>query len=143
MFRYCPKRNIHGSSEHSGKGFGFRKSETSANGRFRPPSSHLGLSCRMSAPDSKRTPAIDFRPSGKRGGLAETWAMARAKRARKAETPKQPSLSLMSRAPYFYPTPLSFESLRFYHEFLGIRRVVVVPWQLSLAGSGTWSSGAW
>ena len=31
--------------------------------------------------------------------------MARAKRARKAETPKQPSLSLMLRAPYFYPTP--------------------------------------
>ena len=39
------------------------------------------------------------------GGLAETWAMARVKRARKAETLKQPSLSLMLRAPYFYPTP--------------------------------------
>ena len=43
--------------------------------------------------------------SSTRGGLAETWAMAWAKRARKAETPKQPSLSLMLRAPYFYPTP--------------------------------------
>ena len=31
--------------------------------------------------------------------------MARAKRARKAETPTQPSLSLMLRAPYFYPPP--------------------------------------
>ena len=30
--------------------------------------------------------------------------MARAKRARKAETPKQPSLGLMLRASYFYPT---------------------------------------
>ena len=47
--------------------------------------------------------------SSTRGGLAETWAMARAKRARKAETPKQPSLSLMLRAPYFYPTPLVTE----------------------------------
>ncbi len=50
----------------------------------------------------------EIRPSGMRGGLAETWAMAWAKRARKAETPKQPSLSLMLRAPYFYPTPLSY-----------------------------------
>jgi len=39
--------------------------------------------------------------------LAETWATARAKRAREAETPKRPSLGLMLRAPYFYPTPLS------------------------------------
>jgi hypothetical protein len=31
--------------------------------------------------------------------------MARAKRARKAETPKQPSPSLWLRTPYFYPTP--------------------------------------
>ena len=38
-------------------------------------------------------------------GLAETWAMARAKRARNAETPKQPSVGLILRAPYFYPTP--------------------------------------
>ena len=45
--------------------------------------------------------------SSTRGGLAETWAMARVKRARKAETLKQPSLSLMLRAPYFYPTPWS------------------------------------
>ena len=39
-----------------------------------------------------------------RGGLAETWVMAWAKPARTAETPKQPSLCLMLRAPYFYPT---------------------------------------
>ena len=37
-------------------------------------------------------------------GLAETWAMVWAKRARNAETLKQPSLGLMLRAPYFYPT---------------------------------------
>ena len=49
--------------------------------------------------------------SSTRGGLAETWAMARAKRARQAETLKQPSLSLMLRAPYFYPTPLSRKML--------------------------------
>jgi hypothetical protein len=30
--------------------------------------------------------------------------MVGAKRARKAETPKQPSLCLRLRAPYFYPT---------------------------------------
>jgi hypothetical protein len=35
----------------------------------------------------------------------ETWAMVEAKRARKAETPKQPSRHLRSRAPYFYPDP--------------------------------------
>jgi hypothetical protein len=48
------------------------------------------------------------------GGLTETWTMEKAKRARKAETPKQPSLSLRLRAPYFYPDqetpPRSFES---------------------------------
>ena len=43
--------------------------------------------------------------SSTRGGLAETWAMARAKRARKAETLKQPNLHLRSGAPYFYPDP--------------------------------------
>jgi hypothetical protein len=37
------------------------------------------------------------------GGRMETWAMEKAKRARKAETPKQPSLSLRLRAPYLYP----------------------------------------
>jgi hypothetical protein len=31
--------------------------------------------------------------------------MERAKRARKAETPKQPSLCLRLRAPYLYPDP--------------------------------------
>jgi hypothetical protein len=31
--------------------------------------------------------------------------MEKAKRARKAETPKQPSLSLKLRAPYLYPDP--------------------------------------
>jgi hypothetical protein len=54
--------------------------------------------------------------SNTRGGPEETWAMARAKRARKAETLKQPSLCLRLRAPYFYPTPyipisLSLKSL--------------------------------
>jgi len=39
-----------------------------------------------------------------RGGLAKTWAMAEAKRARTAETPKLPSFYLRLRAPYFYPT---------------------------------------
>jgi hypothetical protein len=33
----------------------------------------------------------------------ETWTMAKAKRARKAETPKQPSSCLRLRAPYLYP----------------------------------------
>jgi hypothetical protein len=33
--------------------------------------------------------------------------MVRAKRARKAETPKQPSLSLRLRTPYFYPTTVA------------------------------------
>jgi len=31
--------------------------------------------------------------------------MEKAKRARKAETPKQPSLGLRLRAPYLYPDP--------------------------------------
>jgi hypothetical protein len=31
--------------------------------------------------------------------------MEKAKRARTAETPKQPSLRLRLRAPYFYPDP--------------------------------------
>jgi len=42
-------------------------------------------------------------PSGIAGGLAETWAMGRAKRAHTAETPTQPSLCLMLRALHFYP----------------------------------------
>ena len=46
----------------------------------------------------------EIRPSGIVGGLAETWAMEKGKRARKAETPKQPSLCLRLRAPHFYPT---------------------------------------
>ncbi len=46
----------------------------------------------------------EIRLSGMRGGLAETWTMVMAKRARTAETPKQPSLGLWLRAPYFYPT---------------------------------------
>jgi hypothetical protein len=35
----------------------------------------------------------------------ETWIMVRAKRARTAERPTQPSLDLRSRAPWFYPDP--------------------------------------
>ena len=49
----------------------------------------------------------EIRPSGIAGRRPETWAMEKAKRARKAETPKQPSLCLMLRAPYFYPDPNS------------------------------------
>jgi len=45
----------------------------------------------------------EIRASGIVGGLAETWAMEKGKRARKAETLKQPSLHLRSGAPYFYP----------------------------------------
>ena len=50
-------------------------------------------------PDSGKPTVRDER------GLAETWAMAGDTRARTAETPKQPSLSLRLRAPHFYPTP--------------------------------------
>jgi len=46
------------------------------------------------------------RPSEIVGGLAETWAMAEAKRARIVETPKQPSFSLRLRASHFYPDHL-------------------------------------
>ena len=51
--------------------------------------------------DQNRTRGI--RPSGIAGRLVETWAMVKAKRARKVETLKQPSLCLKLRAPYFYP----------------------------------------
>jgi len=51
--------------------------------------------------DQNRTREI--RPSGIAGRLVETWAMVKAKRARKVETLKQPSLCLKLRAPYFYP----------------------------------------
>src|SRR5262249_38533165 len=47
------------------------------------------------------------------GGLTEPWTMEKAKRARKAETLKQPSLPLRLRAPYFYPDPLTFMGDRF------------------------------
>ena len=40
-----------------------------------------------------RTGLGEIRPSGIVGGPGETWAMEKAKRARKAETPKQPSLT--------------------------------------------------
>jgi hypothetical protein len=55
------------------------------------------------------------RPSGIVGGLAETWAMVEAKRARTVETPKQPSFNLTLRASHFYPDriarPLMFSVL--------------------------------
>jgi DDE superfamily endonuclease len=41
-----------------------------------------------------------------------TWTMERAKRARTAETPKQPSLCLRLRAPYFYPDYPEAERVR-------------------------------
>jgi hypothetical protein len=37
-------------------------------------------------------------------GAQETWTMEKAKRARKAETPKRPSLHLRSSAPELYST---------------------------------------
>ena len=51
--------------------------------------------------DQNRTREI--RLSGIAGRPAETWTMVRAKRARKAEKLKQPSLCLRLRAPHFYP----------------------------------------
>jgi hypothetical protein len=51
--------------------------------------------------DQNRTREI--RLSGIAGRLTETWATVKAKRARKVETLKQPSLCLRLRAPYFYP----------------------------------------
>jgi hypothetical protein len=45
----------------------------------------------------------EIRPSGIVGGLTKTWAMVRANRARKAETPTQTSSDLRLRASYFYP----------------------------------------
>jgi hypothetical protein len=54
----------------------------------------------------------EIRPSGIAGGLAETWIMEEAKRARKAETPEQPSRHLMSSAPYFYPDNCTAGSVR-------------------------------
>ena len=62
---------------------------------------HAGKAIEEASQGQNRTREI--RPSGIAGGLTETWAMEKAKRARKAETPKQPSLCLMLRAPYFYP----------------------------------------
>jgi len=38
--------------------------------------------------------------------VQETWTMEKAKRARKAETPKRPSLHLRPSAPALYSTPL-------------------------------------
>jgi len=38
--------------------------------------------------------------------------MEKAKRARKAETPKQPSLSLRLRAPYLYPDHIGHDQCR-------------------------------
>jgi hypothetical protein len=43
-------------------------------------------------------------PTARRArSLSQPWTMEKAKRARKAETPKQPSLCLRLRAPYLYP----------------------------------------
>src|SRR5215831_2112881 len=41
--------------------------------------------------------------AGRARSLSQPWTMDRAKRAQKAETPKQPSLCLKLRAPYLYP----------------------------------------
>ncbi len=50
-----------------------------------------------------RTVSREIRPCGIVGGPGETWVMGEAKRARKAETPKQPSLRLRSGALQLYP----------------------------------------
>jgi hypothetical protein len=45
-------------------------------------------------------------PTARRArSLSQPWTMEKAKRARKAETPKQTSHSLRLRAPYLYPDP--------------------------------------
>jgi hypothetical protein len=59
--------------------------------------------------------------------------MAMAKRARKAETPKQPSLCLRLRAPYFYPDHL--ESRRV--EIAGISVHPDEPWMKQIARNAT------
>ena len=51
-----------------------------------------------------------LRPPGRAVGVlrdrrGQNGPKLAAKRARTAETPKQPSLSLRLRAPYFYPNP--------------------------------------
>jgi hypothetical protein len=68
----------------------------------------LGKVLRGKAAAANRTREI--RPSGMRGGLTETWAMAEAKRARTAETPKLPSFYLRLRALYLYPTCRTIET---------------------------------
>jgi hypothetical protein len=45
----------------------------------------------------------EIRPSGMTRGRTERRAMDKAKRARKAETPRPPSLGLRLRTPYLYP----------------------------------------
>jgi hypothetical protein len=45
----------------------------------------------------------EMRPSGITRGAYGNVSYGKAKRARKAETPKQPSLCLRLRAPYLYP----------------------------------------
>ncbi len=50
-----------------------------------------------------RTGLGKFDRPGSQGGTGKTWAMVLAKRARTAETPKQPSLYLRLRASSFYP----------------------------------------
>jgi hypothetical protein len=64
---------------------------------------HVRKAVRGQAMTANRT--RENRLSGMIGGLVETWAMVEAKRAHKAETPKQPSLCLRLRAPHFYPDP--------------------------------------
>jgi hypothetical protein len=54
----------------------------------------------------------EIRLSGIVGRLAETWAKANAIWAHMAETPKQTSVCLRSRAPYFYPDIRTSGSVR-------------------------------
>jgi hypothetical protein len=62
---------------------------------------HVGKAVRGQAMTANRT--RENRLSGMTGGLAETWAMVKAKRAHNVETPKQTSLHLRLRALHFYP----------------------------------------
>jgi hypothetical protein len=48
--------------------------------------------------------------------------MGKAKRARTAETPKQPSLCLRLRAPYFYPDHHYFEDFAIENRSKAVRR---------------------
>jgi len=90
-------REIHDSEERSGFNWGTNQQSRGWC------SAHLILIHNSSFDTDSQALTPILRPCGIAGGLAETWIMEEAKRARKAETPKQPSRHLRSSAPYFYP----------------------------------------